>query len=88
VSVKILSRISVTGINLCVCLSVELVGPRSTSSTITSFFIRQGHTGRCYGIYCTATGESIKRRARYKALNGNRTLRFFRDTRPNLSLAG
>jgi len=44
--------------------------------------ISLGHTGRCYGVFYAATDESVQRRARYKALNGNRTLRLFRVNAP------
>jgi hypothetical protein len=42
--------------------------------------------GAATEFFCAATDESIKRRARFKALNGNRALRLLRDTRPNQSL--
>jgi len=86
-----LSRIHVQRIDFSVRpLSVRpsgkwLVGPNSASSTIASFFIRLGNNRCCFGVYCAATDESGQRRARCKALIGNRTLQLFRDTRPYLS---
>ena len=68
--VKILPRISVTGISMVsfVCLSVcravvkWLVGPSSTSNRATSFFISLGDTGRCYGVsLCRADASDQKR---------------------------
>jgi hypothetical protein len=65
---KTLSGISVTQTSMSVRVCVRpsgkfLVGPSSTSSTILSSFIRQGHTGRCYGGGCVATDESNKNTA-------------------------
>jgi hypothetical protein len=62
-----------------------LVGPNSASNRATSSFISLGDTGRCYGVLLCRADASDQRRARYKALKGNRTLRLFRDTRPDLS---
>ena len=48
-------------------------------------FISLGDTGRCSKISLAATDESGQRRGRCKALQGNRTMRLCRDTRPDLS---
>jgi hypothetical protein len=71
------------------CPSGEwLVGPYSASSTITSVFIRLGHSRRFYGGGCAVTFASGQRRARYKALGGGGTMRLFRVKRPSLSFEG
>jgi hypothetical protein len=53
-----------SSVHVCVCSVKWLIGPSSTSSTITSFFIRLGHTRRCYRVYCAVTEVSSQRRAR------------------------